>query len=229
MDDVLRLCLEEIALEGLSGCPWSTLWTRVQALDLTGFDAQLQAFLQKALLSRPELRFVRVVPKPEKGNGKTIFEPPAELQAALSPFALGRGIWHHASWQLDTHSHAPSEAWVIDESVRAIADAALRQHMLGLRPDAGEISSMQYAALEVIGRGRAAGLTQSSLSKSLGLDPRSTFHQLRMLEAHRLISRQARGIWISSDFTDAAQSLHGQWTGTVQTWCMHCTVRAGNV
>ncbi|KAM1449570.1 hypothetical protein PS2_008210 [Malus domestica] len=163
MDSILNASLEEICLEGRNGLAISTLWSRLESsLSSSNFsDHGFKQTLWAELRSVPTLKFLN-----QKQNPR--YYSPAD--SSIQSF---------------------QDAEKLD--LKLVADQCLRDSFLGLYIAQSSVENMcsyQRRTLERVATARRDGITQSQLSKELGIQGKNYFYKVRKLECQGLIAKR---------------------------------------
>ncbi|CAN6690450.1 unnamed protein product [Malus baccata var. baccata] len=163
MDSILNASLEEICLEGRNGLAISTLWSRLESsLSSSNFsDHGFKQALWAELRSVPTLKFLN-----QKENPR--YYSPAD--SSIQSF---------------------QDAEKLD--LKLVADQCLRDSFLGLYIAQSSVENMclyQRRTLERVSTARTDGITQSQLSKELGIQGENYFYKVRKLECQGLIAKR---------------------------------------
>ncbi|XP_070664215.1 uncharacterized protein [Malus domestica] len=163
MDSILNASLEEICLEGRNGLAISTLWSRLESsLSSSNFsDHGFKQTLWAELRSVPTLKFLN-----QKQNPR--YYSPAD--SSIQSF---------------------QDAEKLD--LKLVADQCLRDSFLGLYIAQSSVENMcsyQRRTLERVATARRDGITQSQLSKELGIQGENYFYKVRKLECQGLIAKR---------------------------------------
>eukprot|EP00897_Mesotaenium_endlicherianum_P007453 jgi/Mesen1/6736/ME000344S06018 len=195
LDELVAAAVQEIATEGIEGCPLSRLWLllqkNLQLLDLP-LDTGVKQAIWLHILQEPDLKAVLpaavgqelalVEAEPGAGNSRARRKDcraddtcqPAELQDQ-----------HPARFSVQ-------EAEAAD--VALVASQKARESALGLYEltavEAG-LNAVMIEALHRIARAREKGVMQAQLAKDLSVSNNNFFYVLRSLEARNLICRQS--------------------------------------
>ncbi|KAJ3179175.1 hypothetical protein HDU87_003133 [Geranomyces variabilis] len=211
MDGILSATLEEVALEGLSGCTIDHLWTlldsRLQSQrnaeidesinggddELTPrvvrLDDHLKAYLWPLIIELPHLNFELSSSGGKPGKSKKK-KSATSTNTVLSKRDL-RG---------------KTLACLNDEygdGLKLVADLETRTSALVTDPSL-TYTADNYDVLSAIARSRGKGITQVELSKALNVDPRKIFHCIKMLVKANQIIKIPIGV-----------------TGTATNLCVH--------
>ncbi|KAJ3147634.1 hypothetical protein HDU89_005251 [Geranomyces variabilis] len=186
MDSILSATLEEVALEGLSGCTIDNLWTLLDSrfhsrpnteiderIDTTNdeltprvvqLDDHLKAYLWPLIIELPHLNFEL---SSTSGKQKKKKSSATSTNTVLSKRDI-RG---------KTLSSLHDE---YGDRLKLVADSETRASALVTDPSL-TYTADNYDVLSTIARSRSKGITQAELSKALNIDPRKIFHCIKML------------------------------------------------
>ncbi|BFG43392.1 hypothetical protein CerSpe_296660 [Prunus speciosa] len=164
MDSILNSSLEEICLEGRNGLPLISLCSRLQpslsSFNLDVSDRGLKQALWAGLRSVPTLKF-------QSQNQKVQYSPTDPLiQSVQDAEKL---------------------------NLKLVADQRLMNNFLGLYIAHSSIDNMcqyQRQTLERVAGARTDGITQSQLSKELGIQGENYHYKVRNLECQGLIVKR---------------------------------------
>ncbi|KAG1666818.1 hypothetical protein FOA52_011659 [Chlamydomonas sp. UWO 241] len=184
MDDLLFAALEEVALQGSSGCPVDTLWGLVSARLPIGSVTQLHPQLAALVWSRLVARTFDVTclyRKKEETNGADAGGPRGSRSVAggagdavLPPGSPMLGSWEAAA----------------AAGVTLLASEDVRHAAMGLYDFAESrfaLSPLQLDCLERITVARNAGCIQSDVARAMGVAPRNFFYIVKCLEERALV------------------------------------------
>ncbi|CAN6558700.1 unnamed protein product [Malus baccata var. baccata] len=163
MDSILNASLEEICLEGQNGLAISTLWSRLESsLSSSNFsDHGFKQALWAELRSVPTLKFLN-----QKQNPRYYSPTDSSIQSFQDAEKL---------------------------DLKLVADQCLRDSFLGLYIAQSSVENMclyQRRTLERVSTARTDGITQSQLSKELGIQGENYFYKVRKLECQGLIAKR---------------------------------------
>ncbi|KAH0978260.1 hypothetical protein GBA52_027979 [Prunus armeniaca] len=164
MDSILNSSLEEICSEGINGLPLKSLCSRLQpslsSFNLDVSDRGLKQALWAGLRSVPTLKF-------QSQNQKVQYSPTDPLIQSVQ------------------------EAEKLN--LKLVADQRLMNNFLGLYIAHSSIDNMcqyQRQTLERVAGARTDGITQSQLSKDLGIQGENYHYKVRNLECQGLIVKR---------------------------------------
>ncbi|TPX77964.1 hypothetical protein CcCBS67573_g00743 [Chytriomyces confervae] len=174
MDDYIAACVDEIALEGPSGCTLDRLWSLVASKWQTDGPIDVE---QLAL-----------------GSNTTPFTDMDEpLRNYVWPFLLSdsqlsvRGDVEQVSKDDLMNMSQGDIVGRYGNRLQIAASAAARQFSLGITNV--RISDVNANTLCIIAKARKEGVTQVELSKLAKMDARNLFHQIKVLLNHNLIEK----------------------------------------
>ena len=81
------------------------------------------------------------------------------------------------------------------DDLRIIAVQDYRRRLLfgsNNPPIIEEVTPVRYITLEIIGKGRWEGFMQADFQKYYGIDPRTSFHHIKVLVKLHLVTKQVR-------------------------------------
>ncbi|KAI8845970.1 hypothetical protein BJ741DRAFT_659017 [Chytriomyces cf. hyalinus JEL632] len=173
MDDYIAACVDEIALEGPSGCTLDRLWSLVASKWQTDGPIDIE---QLALGS----------------NTKPFTDMDEPLRNYVWPFLLSdpqlsvRGDVEVSKDDLMNMSQGDIVGQY-GNRLQIAASVAARQFSLGITNV--RISDVNANTLCIIAKARNEGVTQVELSKLAKMDARNLFHQIKVLLNHNLIEK----------------------------------------
>ncbi|CAG8444454.1 384_t:CDS:10 [Ambispora gerdemannii] len=201
-DDLIKYCIDEIALDGEQGSNFFRLWSFVtefiklnysqdsssthsdsetheassRAIPLPNIDDAFREYFWKLFVSTREVSFAKVSLNNEQSNEATSSKKKAPPKAPTLE-----------SIQVDnlTLQEVNSK---YGNSLVMIAKPERQKHALyGSTDSSRQVTPQVYEILQLIARKRAQGETQSEIAKKLSIDPRSAFHYIRTLVNFKLI------------------------------------------
>ncbi|KAJ2098718.1 hypothetical protein GGI09_003166 [Coemansia sp. S100] len=206
MDDIIQTVKQEVALDCDQGSTLSKVWSYVELaqrrlLQRNGTDPEsvtvddaLKRYLWPYIVKLPGMSFI--------SGGTVIYESTgrgaAQSNAARNFLALSAS---------EAESHFP------DLIMRSSRKATYKE-IFGREEGNDKIirSVNSYKIIQEISRSREKGVTQVQLSKTFGLDPRSTFHFIKTIDSEGLLSKSVTydsgnttNLWVLRRFASERQ------------------------
>ncbi|KAI8817610.1 uncharacterized protein EV422DRAFT_220609 [Fimicolochytrium jonesii] len=190
MDDVLKWCVEEIALEGaeaeakkdLKAEPAEGILEIVRTLP-GKLDKHLQSYLWSLVIRLNDIQALAVDDE-RIGNLSTDVKRKKDNRKDPAQDKLksgGNEIPHELSYTDAVGRYGARIRLVAKETVRRTTI------LLGIDSNTIRLSQTVWDTLAIIAQSRAIGKTQAELAKALDLDPRSMFYYVKGLLAAKLI------------------------------------------
>lgn len=223
--DLYRVALEEIAYEGLEGVTLSGLWEcfkkRLPPIDCA-IDQWTKPHIWKRLVQSEYVRFYHIDfdgPKaPDVKINKAERFPKLPNQFWVYNYLDGTtGYSTSFYYRADVTPiiHSEENMMSLDEADKKYGDnlviVAVQEYRRRLLygqcnpPLIEEMVPLRYIMLEIIAKVRWAGFMQVDFHKIYGLDPRTSFHHIKVLLKLHLITKQ--NIVVSSPVTDAVTTV----------------------
>ncbi|ORY03011.1 hypothetical protein K493DRAFT_334426 [Basidiobolus meristosporus CBS 931.73] len=201
MDDLLLYVLEEIGVEGDSGCPLPSIWKFFEEYYSTAcansrrkksgpdpegpqvFDISMKSYIWQILRRMDEVTFINLVEEEASNKGKTRGRKPKNTKSPEKPSTKT------AAFKTEIKSMSLDEVeQYYGSKLKVVASADLqRKALYGHQGPSKEFSSMISSVLRRIARGRTLGATQADIAKDLSMDPRSVFHFIKVLCEMKLV------------------------------------------
>ncbi|KAJ2326059.1 hypothetical protein GGI00_004853, partial [Coemansia sp. RSA 2681] len=181
MDDILQTVKLEVTLDCMQGSSLSQVWSYVELaqrrlLQRNGMDPEpvsidvlMKRYLWPYIVKLPEMTFIN--------EGTVIYNSTATIaQSTTSGFLL--------------LSADEVESQYPDLTVHA-SPRLIYKELFGREEGNEKLlrSTQAFTLIQALSRSREKGITQVQLSKSFGLDPRSTFHFLRVIDREGLLTK----------------------------------------
>ncbi|KAI8904527.1 hypothetical protein DFJ77DRAFT_480527, partial [Powellomyces hirtus] len=198
MDDILKLVVDELALEGSEGCSIEALWallegrlalTRTKEDDdsfgddedgataemATMMDEHMKGYLWPFIVMLKDVEFFVQTGAPKKPKQKAGKQKAQALPIEAIP---------------KNELREKKLAQVMEEYGTSLHIAACKEArhaaVLSLYDLSWNLKDVMFSVLEKIGQSRAKGISQFKLAKILEVDPRSIFHYIKVLAANKL-------------------------------------------
>ncbi|XP_047122572.1 general transcription factor 3C polypeptide 1 isoform X1 [Hydra vulgaris] len=204
--DLIDTAIEELALEGLEGSCLSNLWKLLEERQPpinNPLDQWTKPYIWKKLVECEHVQFYYL-----DYNGKKQ-DPPLAKKKALR-LSLTSEFWivtddhigysQTFSYRVDVKPDIVKDAMSLEDAENRwggdlimVICQQLRQRILfgkSNSPVNDDITPIRYIMLELIGKTRWKGFHQSDFRSIYGLDPRSSFHHVKILNHHHMITKQ---------------------------------------
>ncbi|KAJ1948803.1 hypothetical protein EC988_005024, partial [Linderina pennispora] len=179
MDVILETVKREITLDCTRGSSLDRVWSFVEKaqremaedsgvpVDNMVVSDQMKEYLWPYISSLDGLIFIN-------GQSEHIFDPADDEK--------------RKEFQAQTFAQVASQ--FADIALRA-SDAEINRELLGRPEGVPRVmnSPKSFKVLELVARAREMGVTQITVSAELGLDPRSSFHFIKVLEAEGMVAK----------------------------------------
>ncbi|KAJ2745117.1 hypothetical protein GGI20_002415 [Coemansia sp. BCRC 34301] len=214
MDDLLQTVKLEVTLDCMEGSSLSKVWSYVELaqrrlLQRNGLDPEsasvdvsIKRYLWPHILTLSGMTFVN--------EGSVIYDPAATIDSgAPSDFSLLSAD--------EVESRFP------DLVVRA-SPSAIYKEIFGREEGNERLLKSTYAfkLIQELSRSREKGVTQIKLSRTFSLDPRSTFHFIKIIDREGLIAKYSTyecgnttNLWVLRRFVADRQDAAGNASGLV--------------
>ncbi|KZT74913.1 hypothetical protein DAEQUDRAFT_720101 [Daedalea quercina L-15889] len=205
MDELIQHCLRELSYDGDLGSNDVRLRESIELFyahrDLTGqkIDDAYCAFVWGILVQQPNVR-VGVVPE---GTGAEVYIAP-QNSAKRKAKAKGQEIADSAPTILHVVPDAasrPLEELKQDygDSLRVAVDSdTIFKALTGSHIRDSKLSPMVYTALQLISRGREAGISSVDLAKKSGYDPKTCHYLVNQLLSLNLVVKRGKTAGVST-------------------------------
>lgn len=183
MDDIIKVVKQEVALDGLAGTSMDKLWCYVE---LAQNRSRQQIYQQEEEGS----------PTSVDDAFKTYIWPYLIKYCDLS-FKQGDVVVYDDQQPNSSSSSFFAQMFdeVINQYPQLIAHAsvaAINKELFGRKEGNSKITNSQKTMfiLQLVSRARGNGITQVQLTRQSNIDPRSTFHFLKVIDKEGLVVRQ---------------------------------------
>eukprot|EP00731_Ephydatia_muelleri_P002705 Em0001g2705a len=226
--EILKVCIDEIALSGLEGCTFAELCelvARRQPPVAFPLDEQTKQFIWGQLIQRGTIVRLYKLPEPRKvvetlrplgaAQGVEYVHPyPYRLVSDENQPVRVRGSCSTYEQRRDVTEDIAKEGLSLSAAIEKygnglvlVASQEVRERALtpAEMDPMLDLSEVQYCVLEVIGCSREYGILRSYITNHfLRIDARSTFHHVKTLAAMNLVvireGRQLKSGRVSSVF-----------------------------
>ncbi|KAJ2643029.1 hypothetical protein GGF44_001371, partial [Coemansia sp. RSA 1694] len=181
MDDILQTVKLEVTLDCMQGSSLGQVWYYVELaqrrlLQRNGMDPEsvsidvlMKRYLWPYIVKLPEMTFI--------SEGTVIYNSTATIAHSTTSGFLSLSVDEVEIQYPDLTVHASPRLIYKELFGREEGNEKLLR------------STQAFTLIQALSRSREKGITQVQLSKSFGLDPRSTFHFLRVIDREGLLTK----------------------------------------